>query len=164
MVARRRLPTATTITTWTTKMASALSRIWSPDRQATIEVIVQNGSQPPGVLQGWMDFDGDGSWNTPGEQVFRDLAVSAGTNLLTINVPSVGAIGRDLRPFPLWLRTRHFVPRPRRGRRSGRLPRGNHQRRPDGRRRQLRRPSQFDRQSVECADQRHVAARFEHRH
>ena len=76
-----------------------MSRIWYPASQATIEVIVQNGSQPPGVLQGWIDFDGDGSWNTPGEQVFRDLAVSAGTNVLTINVPSWAQVGETYARF-----------------------------------------------------------------
>ncbi len=64
-----------------------------PGSAATLEVDIQNGSQPPGVLQGWIDFDGDGSWNTPGEQVFRDVAVSAGTNVLTINVPSWAQLG-----------------------------------------------------------------------
>ncbi len=58
-----------------------------PGTQATVDVLISNGTQPPGVLQGWIDFDGDGAWSTPGEQVFRDVAVTAGVNRLTINVP-----------------------------------------------------------------------------
>jgi hypothetical protein len=70
-----------------------------PGSPATVEIVVQNGTQPPGVLQGWIDFDGDGSWNTAGEQIFRDLNVSAGTNVLTFNVPSWARLGDTFARF-----------------------------------------------------------------
>jgi hypothetical protein len=70
-----------------------------PGSSATLEVVIQNGAQPPGVLQGWIDFDGDHAWNTPGEQVFADRAVSPGTNVLTINVPSWAQLGETYARF-----------------------------------------------------------------
>jgi hypothetical protein len=59
-----------------------------PGREAIVRVTVSNGVQPPGVLQAWIDFDGDGSWSSPGEQVLRDAVVREGVNELRIQVPS----------------------------------------------------------------------------
>ena len=59
-----------------------------PNSQATVQVTVSTGSQPAGMLQGWIDFDGDGQWTTSGEQVFSDLTLGAGVHTLSIDVPS----------------------------------------------------------------------------
>ncbi len=59
-----------------------------PGRQATVEVTVQHGDRPPGLLQAWIDFDADGAWTSPGEQIFRDLSVRQGVNTLTFTVPA----------------------------------------------------------------------------
>jgi hypothetical protein len=40
-----------------------------------------------GLLNAWFDFDGDGTWSQPNEHVFIDLALNAGTHILTCIVP-----------------------------------------------------------------------------
>ncbi|MDH7487797.1 MAG: GEVED domain-containing protein, partial [Anaerolineae bacterium] len=45
----------------------------------------------PGVLNAWMDFNGDGDWADAGEQIFVDVSLGAGLNSLTFPVPP-GAI------------------------------------------------------------------------
>lgn len=56
--------------------------------RSTLEITVNNGSNPAGLLQGWIDFNGDGSWDSAGEQIFRDVPVQQGVNLLSFNVPA----------------------------------------------------------------------------
>lgn len=45
-------------------------------------------SGPPALLQGWIDFNGNGSWADPGEQIFTDVVLATGTNSLTFPVPA----------------------------------------------------------------------------
>ncbi|MCA9198689.1 MAG: pre-peptidase C-terminal domain-containing protein [Planctomycetales bacterium] len=59
-----------------------------PGSTASLSVSVENGTQSPGVLQGWIDFDGDGSWDRAGEQIFTDVVVVPGVNNLTFQVPT----------------------------------------------------------------------------
>lgn len=40
-----------------------------------------------GALNAWIDFNGDGDWDDPGEQVFVDQALASGANDLTVSVP-----------------------------------------------------------------------------
>lgn len=55
--------------------------------QALAEVTVSvQGSA--GVLDAWIDFDGDGSWSGPGENIFSGLPVATGENTLYFRVPS----------------------------------------------------------------------------
>ena len=42
----------------------------------------------PGYLNAWFDFDGDGSWAGPGEQIFTCVALSGGTTNLSFMVPA----------------------------------------------------------------------------
>ena len=51
---------------------------------ASLDVVASAG----GLLSAWVDFNADGDWSDPGEQVFQDLAVSAGTNTLSFMVPA----------------------------------------------------------------------------
>ena len=60
---------------------------------ADIEVTVTNGSNSPGVVQGWIDYNGDGDWNDAGEQVVIDQTVPEGTSTLTIAVPEAAEVG-----------------------------------------------------------------------
>ncbi|MBN1852263.1 MAG: proprotein convertase P-domain-containing protein, partial [Pirellulales bacterium] len=46
-----------------------------------------------GYLQGWMDFNNNGSWDDAGERVFTDVLLSAGINNLTISVPATVTAG-----------------------------------------------------------------------
>ncbi|HXJ38513.1 MAG TPA: immunoglobulin domain-containing protein, partial [Bryobacteraceae bacterium] len=41
-----------------------------------------------GYLDGWIDFNGNGVWEDPGERIFPSMPVMAGTNLLTFTVPA----------------------------------------------------------------------------
>ena len=42
-----------------------------------------------GVLNAWMDFDGDG-WGGPGDHIFTNVPLTAGTNELTLRLPGEG--------------------------------------------------------------------------
>ena len=42
-----------------------------------------------GLLNAWIDFNGDGDWDDSGEQVAADLALSAGVNHLSFPAPSI---------------------------------------------------------------------------
>ena len=55
---------------------------------ATVEVTA-SGS---GLLNAWIDFNGDGDWDDAGEQIFTDVSVTAGPNSLSFTVPD-GAAG-----------------------------------------------------------------------
>ncbi len=46
-----------------------------------------------GVLQAWIDFDADGDWSTPGDQIATDMPLSTGLNSLAVPVPSTAALG-----------------------------------------------------------------------
>lgn len=52
------------------------------DNSVTIEVEVSGD----GYLQGWVDFNGNGTWEAS-EQIFTDEFLTAGTHQLTFNVP-----------------------------------------------------------------------------
>ncbi|HYW78151.1 MAG TPA: GEVED domain-containing protein, partial [Thermoguttaceae bacterium] len=58
--------------------------------QATITVDVVNDSINPtdGYLNGWIDFNADGDWDDPGEQVITDVMLDAGSHPLTFDVPA----------------------------------------------------------------------------
>jgi len=58
---------------------------------ATVIVI----ASAPGMIDGWIDFNIDGDWADPGEQIFMALPVSPGHNLLAFVVPAVIAIGQS---------------------------------------------------------------------
>lgn len=46
-----------------------------------------------GLLNAWIDFDGDGTWLGAGEQIFTDLAVAPGVQMLGLSVPATAALG-----------------------------------------------------------------------
>jgi hypothetical protein len=46
-----------------------------------------------GFLNGWFDFDLNGSWAEFGEQIFNNVALNAGSTDLTVNVPATAIIG-----------------------------------------------------------------------
>jgi hypothetical protein len=67
---------------------------------AAIVVNVQNA--PAGAkLDAWIDFNGDGNWGGPGEQIFASRAVTAGDNALTFDVPASAAQGTTFARFRL---------------------------------------------------------------
>jgi len=56
----------------------------NPGQPATITI---SCSIAHALLQGWIDFNGNGSWADPGEHVFADLNLLAGDNYLTFITP-----------------------------------------------------------------------------
>jgi len=46
-----------------------------------------------GVLQGWIDFNADGDWDDPGEQVIVNEAVAAGGNNFSVWIPAAAVTG-----------------------------------------------------------------------
>lgn len=52
-----------------------------------------------GYLDAWIDFNGDGDWGDPGEQVFMNLLVNPGENHLTVQTPAFARIGETFARF-----------------------------------------------------------------
>ena len=65
---------------------------------ATVTVNVQGGAAQ---LDAWIDFNADGNWGGPGEQIFDDVAVGTGDNVLMFDVPSWTADGVTFARFRL---------------------------------------------------------------
>jgi uncharacterized repeat protein (TIGR01451 family) len=51
----------------------------------TVNVTVE--ASAPGLLNAWVDFNGNGSWADAGEQIFSDTALTPGSNGLSFTVP-----------------------------------------------------------------------------
>jgi len=64
---------------------------------AFITVTVAGG----GLLNGWLDFNRDGTWMQPAEQVFTDLYLAAGTHQLTFMIPGGAMAGPTYARFRL---------------------------------------------------------------
>ncbi len=64
-----------------------------PGQTATVRVV----ASATGRLNAWIDFSGDGSWATAGDQIFTNVPLSAGANTLTFTVPA--ATARPGNPF-----------------------------------------------------------------
>ncbi|MEZ6086567.1 MAG: choice-of-anchor Q domain-containing protein [Pirellulaceae bacterium] len=52
-----------------------------------------------GFLDAWIDFDNDGNWNDPGEQIFASRAVSQGNNVLSYTIPAGATTGNTAARF-----------------------------------------------------------------
>ena len=70
---------------------------------------LQAGTSPPitvtavvpgaAVLNGWIDFSGDGDWDDAGEQIFTDQTLNNGTNNFTVTVPAGAVVGQAFARF-----------------------------------------------------------------
>ncbi|HKQ39135.1 MAG TPA: immunoglobulin domain-containing protein, partial [Verrucomicrobiae bacterium] len=58
-------------------------------QSARIEVLASSN----GVLNAWIDWNGNGSWADAGEKIFNDQALTAGTNVLSATVPLSAQLG-----------------------------------------------------------------------
>jgi hypothetical protein len=61
----------------------------------TIDVI----ASVDGYLNAWIDFDNDGNWINPNDQIFFDENLVAGINSITFNVPASAAAGLTFARF-----------------------------------------------------------------
>ena len=66
-----------------------------PGTDATVEVT----ASAQGYLNAWIDFNADGSFGGPAEQIFFDTLLSAGVNSLTFRVPAYTASGSTFGRF-----------------------------------------------------------------
>ena len=55
--------------------------------------VTVNASVSNGLFSGWIDFNGNGSWADPGEQVFADIPLITGNNSLNFIVPAGTSAG-----------------------------------------------------------------------
>ena len=56
---------------------------------------VQVIASMPGVLDAWIDFDGDGTWMQMGEYIIPSQPVNAGGNIFSFNVPASAVANRN---------------------------------------------------------------------
>ncbi len=68
---------------------------WIPNQTANLNVL----ASVPGFLNVWVDFNGNGSWADPGDQVFLDVMLIPGPNMLTFNVPGNTTVGSKFTRF-----------------------------------------------------------------
>lgn len=66
-----------------------LGTLLIPGEVATVQVTAST----VGFLSAWMDFNADGSWATPGEQIFTDVPLTPGVNSLSFSLPLNAAQG-----------------------------------------------------------------------
>lgn len=64
--------------------------------QGVERVVTASGS---GKLDAWIDFDGDGNWGGPGEQIFDSVSLRSGGNVLSFDVPSWAVPGQTFARF-----------------------------------------------------------------
>lgn len=60
---------------------------------------VEVTASEPGVLDAWIDFNRDGDWNDPGEQIFASYELSGGSERLHFEVPSTASLGATAARF-----------------------------------------------------------------
>lgn len=78
----------------------AIVAITAGDLGVTFQVTVQNA--PAGArLDSWIDFNRDGVWGGPGEQICNNHAVVAGVNTIGFDVPSTAVAGQAIARFRL---------------------------------------------------------------
>jgi hypothetical protein len=64
-------------------------------QSATVDII----ASVDGILNAWIDFNANGFWGDPGEQIAIDVSVLAGTYTHTFNVPLAATIGTTYSRF-----------------------------------------------------------------
>jgi hypothetical protein len=56
--------------------------------QGTLTIRTTNSGRAPGYIQGWIDFDNDGSFLQPGDQILRNRQALEGNNTFTFPIPA----------------------------------------------------------------------------
>lgn len=76
----------------------------APSTTASVQVYLTGANlagAPSGILNAWMDFNRDGDWADPGEQIFTNRSLVAGVNNLTFPVPAAASQGLTYARFRL---------------------------------------------------------------
>jgi uncharacterized delta-60 repeat protein len=74
---------------------------FAQDAPVRVTVTLTDGEGSGGMLDAWVDFNGDGDWSDAGEQVFTSENLTAGANPLAINVPLDANLGHTFARFRL---------------------------------------------------------------
>lgn len=74
-----------------------LNPVIAGDTASTVTII----SSGNGFIDAWMDFNGDGDWNDPGEKILSSRAVVAGANSVSFVVPPGVVVGNIAARFRL---------------------------------------------------------------
>ena len=59
-----------------------------PGQDNAVIVKISTSGYSSGLLQGWIDFNGNGSWTDPGEQIISNMRLDAGTYRIPFTVPA----------------------------------------------------------------------------
>ena len=70
-------------------------------QSATAVVFMTRAGAIEGILNAWIDFNLDGSWDDPGEQIFTDLILTEGLNNLLFSIPGSAMEGISYARFRL---------------------------------------------------------------
>ncbi|MEQ1827722.1 MAG: Ig-like domain-containing protein [Pirellula sp.] len=70
------------------------------DTSNIIQVTVTNSTGATAFIQGWVDFNGNGNWSDPGEQIALNVPAVNGQNNITFTTPS-NAVSRTFARFRL---------------------------------------------------------------
>jgi hypothetical protein len=68
---------------------------------ATATVFLTSITGGQGRLDAWIDWNQNGSWNDPGDQIFTNTALNPGTNALNFSVPAAASNGTSFARFRL---------------------------------------------------------------
>ena len=66
---------------------------------AGLDAFLEVDASTIGLLNAWVDFNGDGDWDDAGEQVFTDEPLVSGTNPLSFTVPQAAVPGGSFARF-----------------------------------------------------------------
>ncbi|MFN7876508.1 MAG: FG-GAP-like repeat-containing protein, partial [Pirellula sp.] len=69
----------------------------SPLVSTTASVVVT--SSGAGFLDAWIDYNQDGDWSDPGEQIANKVAVASGKNAVSFTIPSTALVGATFARF-----------------------------------------------------------------
>jgi hypothetical protein len=68
---------------------------------AGVAVNVFNCNEPNAKLDAWIDFNGDGDWKDPLEQIADNVSIARGANIIIFDVPSWATEGQTYARFRL---------------------------------------------------------------
>jgi len=68
-------------------------------QEAKVEVTVNSPTEIHGYLNAWIDFDGDGIWDSLNERIFSDVILLTGIDTLSFSVPDSSITGTTFARF-----------------------------------------------------------------
>ncbi len=80
---------------------SVLTSLVRGDTQNVIRISVTNTTGAPAYLQGWIDYNENGSWSDAGDQFITNMLVTAGNNDVGFTIPGTAVAGTTFARFRL---------------------------------------------------------------